>query len=120
MTTVENRSQELERLEGDVRLGKQLRTYLDGYCSSVQTVHPDRQFIPLKESVFPQSFEIIRRNNQIAQIVTSPRYEGIVSQERELKGECVLMLSICIDGRIPKIHILGRNGTIWESKAGII
>ncbi len=77
----------------------------------------DERFL---QEIQSRSLAIINRNNKVAEILKSPFYKEVIENDKELKGPCAVNVDICIDGRIPDIHLLGLTGNTWETGAGII
>lgn len=73
------------------------------------------------ESIIQETTEVITRNNEIADVLSSDEYREITQKEKdELRGDCALGINFCIDGRIPRLFIAGLTGKIWETGAGIV
>lgn len=73
-----------------------------------------------QQEIKSTSLSIINRNNKVAEILKSPFYKEVIENDKKLKGPCAVNIDICIDGRIPDIHLLGLTGNTWETAAGII
>lgn len=98
-----------------------LEDYLTSFYQRVELYSeiPD-QAETIVKAVCQRSSEIIERNNEMAKLISSSDYESIVIREKELRGPCALGASICIDGRLPIVHLFGRIVSCWEKKAGEI
>lgn len=101
-------------LETIIRLRQGLGNYLGLFYDRL-ALSPEK--LP---PVLFRTAEIIERNNHIADIIDSPRFAALLTQEREMIGDCRLTASKCIDGRLAIIHVLGRAISTWTSKAGEI
>jgi len=64
--------------------------------------------------------EIISRNNQMADILDSKEFQGLLAREQALRGNAKIGAIACIDGRIPTIHVFGRAVNVWEEPASLI
>lgn len=61
----------------------------------------------------------LARNNMVAEVISSGRYESYTNRQKKLRGECVIGVVDCIDGRLPAILIGGRSMIFWREMAGI-
>lgn len=63
---------------------------------------------------------IIERNNVIAELMQRPEFLDVLEEEKKLKGTSKVGEVFCVDGRLPIIHIAGRNVSVWEEGAGLL
>lgn len=71
--------------------------------------------IPRAETI---ATEAIQRNNQMADIITSPEFIDLLQEQRQLRGDCAVGMEVCIDGRIATAHTAGPAANIHEAMAG--
>lgn len=105
-------SQERTSLETDLEL------YLSNFYGRLSPDFADTK--GFLTEVERGSLKIIYRNNEVATTLKMPEYGLLVEKGKKQKGECSVNVNICIDGRIPTIHLLGRVGNTWETGAGIV
>lgn len=106
--------------EKTLSLAPDLGSYLTGFYSRLWSVE-ELSFRPEAIQVAgSRALEIIDRNNLIARLISSEDYEEVVAREKILRGPCALGASICIDGRLPILHMFGRVVNCWEKTAGEI
>ena len=73
------------------------------------------------EAVTDRAFQILLRNNRMAELYASTEYEeAVVERLKELRGDCAIGATICVDGRIAIPELFSRVVSVWESKAGIL
>lgn len=88
----------------------------------------DYSYIKLQgvDQVFPwhksteSARRIIERNNTIAELMQKPEFLQVLEKEKEIKGPAKVGEVFCVDGRLPIIHIAGRNVSVWEEGAGLL
>lgn len=99
-----------------------LEANLESYFNNLYgRMNPDlSQNETFQQEIKSNSLAIIYRNNKVAEILRSPFYKEVIKNDKALKGPCAVNIDICIDGRIPDIHLLGLTGNTWETGAGII
>lgn len=99
-----------------------LEANLESYFGNLYSrMNPDlSQNETFQQEIHSNSLAIIHRNNKVAEILKSPFYKEVIKNDKLLKGTCAVNIDICIDGRIPDIHLLGLTGNTWETGAGII
>ena len=102
-------------------LQKQLSSYFFGYGDR------DFSYINLNRNEagdwmdsIALSKQIIGRNNAIAELMQKPEFQTILETEKQLKGEAKVGEIFCVDGRLPTIHIAGRNVSVWKEGAGLL
>lgn len=102
-----------QRIDLDVlkaTLDEQLNLYLDHLSSHIKK--------PISSKDRERILNIIARNNQVGEIISSNEFKTTVHRMKQLIGPVALAFIFCIDGRIPAIFLGGRFANHWEVPAG--
>jgi len=99
-------------------LDQRIEKFFFGDYSYIRLQGTDREF-PWHKST-ESARRIIERNNTIAELMQKPEFLGVLEKEKEIKGSAKVGEVFCVDGRLPIIHIAGRNVSVWEEGAGLL
>jgi hypothetical protein len=121
---------ELDRIPDQEPLDQQLANYFGAfYNEEFVDFQPDPGVIgndvantqEFVDGIRQEAFTTIARNNEIAQVLSSDEFSEVSNKEKdELRGDCSVGINVCIDGRIPRLFLIGLTGKVWETGAGIV
>jgi len=118
------RDKEKQKKDIDTQIKEYFGTFLHKVkfdAQRAQSVYPD--VLNIEFAVVPRAetitTEAIHRNNQMADIITSPAFRELLNEQRELRGGCAVGMEICIDGRIADVHTVGVAANVHEEMAGL-
>lgn len=78
----------------------------------------DNAQVEVEKEAFKRGLGIIHRNNEVADIINGAEYRAILRRQKHQKGPCAVGLCFCIDGRLPRIHLIGLTAGVAETMAG--
>lgn len=108
-------------------LGEQLKTYFAYFYPRIDFLPETADIYPntdnaqaeVEREAFKRGLEIIHRNNDVANIINGPEYRSLLRRQKHQKGPCAIGVCFCIDGRLPRIHLVGLIAGATETMAGI-
>ncbi len=111
------------RLEQNIR--QPYRQELQAYLSTLhQRLVPEGHPTEIHKTVEAQeakAAQFLQASDTAARFVARPEFQALTAKEKkELRGRCVIALTICIDGRIVPVLIGSPVFDIAEAKAGLM